>query len=83
MWIATQRSVLIVVAARDQFDHLVVSARSASDLESVFGEGLEIETDRTQSWPFAVTLRSAAVRSALDVALMEIDYHHYPAPKFG
>lgn len=83
MWIATQRSVLIVVAARDRIDHLVVSARSAGELESVFGQGLDIETDRTRSWPFAVTLRSATVRSAIDVALMEIDYCQYAAPQLA
>jgi hypothetical protein len=74
MWISTQRSFLHIVASKRYPGHLTVRARRAGDLQQLLGSDVKVEVDATQRYRFLATLPAAAVRSAVDVVLMEIDY---------
>lgn len=76
MWIAHNEGWLSIVSHRDRPDHLLVRARKAVHIESLFPEEV-IYTNFKADYPYRADIRREDVATTLGNLLMDIQYDNF------
>jgi len=77
MWICLNNAFLSIVANPADDATLLVRARRAGDIETVFGAGVEVVTLLERDYQFRAFLRRDVVATAIGEALKAIQYPNF------